>query len=124
MHKYYVKIEVIFMNKYTQACRPEQRMSNKTLLAILDSRIDYTQASVVATGETIDITNYDQYTINYNIYNRIWIYYEQNQPRRMLLINNNWNVVSFIPSSRKVCVKLESDVGTRVLNFTVPIIFN
>jgi uncharacterized membrane protein len=112
------------MNKYAQACRPEQRMSNNTLLAILDSRIDYTQASVMATGETIDLAKHNQHTINYNIYNRIWIYYEQNQPRRMLLINNNWNVVSFIPSSRKVCVKLESDVGTRVLNFTVPIIFN
>ena len=112
------------MMKYKHACMPDQRLSNKTLLAILSSQIDKTQAIVVATGKTIEISEYDQETINYNIYNLIWIYYEKNQPRRMLLINKNWSVVSFVPYKRNVCVKLESNVGTRTLNITIPTIFN
>lgn len=111
------------MNKTAQACQPDQRMSKSTLLAVLSSRIDYDQAIVVKTGQIIDIKKFDQKTINKNIKEKIWIYYEINQPRRMLLLNNNWSITSFFPSEKNVCVRLDSPAGPRVLNFTLNNIF-
>lgn len=108
------------MNKSARACRPMQRLSKATLLAILNSSPDYSQAIVVETGNIIDISNVDQRTINKNIKDKLWVYYENNEARRVLLVNPNWSITSFNPYKREICVNLENDSGTRLLSYTVP----
>lgn len=105
---------------YTTACRSDQRLSKKTLLSILDSRIDPTRAIVLETGEVVNIEELDIRQINRNYRDKIWVPYEERQPRRMLLTNPNWSILSFSPTTKQICVQLISPVGTRVLNFTVP----
>jgi len=105
---------------YNTACRPEQRLSKKTLLSILDSRIDPDRAIVLETGEVIDIRGLDIREINRNYRDKIWVPYEERQPRRMLLTNPNWRILSFSPTAKKICVELISPAGLRVLNFTIP----
>lgn len=108
------------MNPYLQACLPDQRLSKHSLLAMLDSHIDTSKVIVVSSGEIIDVNGLPQTEINPNINDGTWIYYEDRLPRRILLINPNWQITSFNPASRKVCVQIFAQSGMRVLNFTLP----
>jgi hypothetical protein len=188
-----------------QACSAQTRLSPKTLLAMLNSQLDKSQAIVAETGEILQLTpilaprlqeiidekvadgvwayqsegRKPQFAIlpdgrirdeNFcNLYilksftgailpepilgtsvqvvmgsregraaernyilkyinNGTWLYYEQSQPKRLLLTNPNWSIDSFDPSSRKVCVTLYTKTATgfdlktenlRHLNFTL-----
>lgn len=103
----------------SQPCTNLYSMPKVTLLAMLNSKLDTTRAIVTSTGEVIDISNLAQNIINQNINNGTWVYYELLSPRRMLLVNPNWSIVSFDPMSRKVCVNIIAKSGTRHLNFTL-----
>lgn len=107
------------MNPYLQACLPDQRMSKSTLLAMLNSQLDTSKVIVVATGEVIDVSQMAQTDINPHLNNGSWVYYEENQPRRMLLTNPQWQITSFNPRSRQVCVQIFAPSGMRVLSFTL-----
>jgi hypothetical protein len=107
-----------------QPCTNIERLQKVTLLAMLNSKPDTTRAIVSKTGEVIDISNLEQNIVNKNINNGTWVYYELLVPRRMLLINPDWSIVSFDPMSKKVCVNINAKSGTRHLNFTLnPLIF-
>jgi len=108
------------MNPYLQACLPDQRLSKATLLAMLDSNIDTSKVIVVSSGEIIDVSQMAQTDINPNLNNGTWTYYEDRLPRRLLITNPNWKIVSFNPASRLVCVQIFPLSGMRVLNFTLP----
>ena len=53
------------------------------------------------------------------INNGTWLYYEQSNPRKMLLTNPNWDIVSFDSRTRNVCVTMNASSGARNLNFTL-----
>jgi hypothetical protein len=90
------------------------------MLAMLESKIDRTKAIVVGTDQIIDLTNMDFNEYRTKISNGEWSYYEEYLPRRMLISNPNWKVLSFEPKTRFVCVEITSTKGTRLLNFTLP----
>lgn len=107
------------MNPYTQACLPDQRLSKYTLLAMLDSQLNTSKVIVAATGEVIDVSRMAQPTILPHIDSGTWVYYEESLPRRMLLTNPEWQIISFNPQSRQVCVRIFAKSGMRALNFTL-----
>ena len=102
-----------------QPCTNLATMPKVTLLAMLNSSLDKSRAIVTSTGAVIDISNVAQNIINQNINNGTWVYYELLTPRRTLLTNPNWTIVSFDPMSRKVCVDISANSGKRHLNFTL-----
>lgn len=102
-----------------QACSNPYTLPKSTLLAMLKSNLDYTQAVVVATGEVINLSGISKNVIQTNINNKVWVYYEQLLPRKMLILNPNWKINSFDPMSRNVCVSIFANSGTTVLNFTL-----
>lgn len=53
------------------------------------------------------------------INNGTWLYYEQSNPRRILLTNPDWTIDSFNSRTRNVCVTLNASSGARHLNFTI-----
>ena len=103
----------------SQPCTNLALIPKETLLAMLNSSIDKSRAIIVETGQVISISNISQNIINSNINNGTWVYYELLLPRRMFLTNPNWRIVSFDSMSRKVCVDISADSGTRRLNFTL-----
>lgn len=103
----------------SQACSNIANLNKPTLLAMLPSKVDRSRAIVVETGTVIDITDISQNIINTNINNHTWVYYEEKLPRRMLLTNPNWTIVSFDPLSRNVCVDIFAVSGKNRLNFTL-----
>ncbi len=103
-----------------QACSNPYTLPHSTLLAMLESKIDTTRAIVVATDEVIDLTGMDYHIYRPKINSGEWVYYEEYQPRRLLLTNPNWSILSFDPPTRLVCVQLFTPNGTRMLNFTLP----
>jgi hypothetical protein len=107
------------MNLNRQACVPDQRLAKATLLAMLDSKLDTTRAIVVSTGEIIDISQLPPTEILPHINDGTWVFFEELLPRRMLVINKNWQIVSFYPRTRMVCVKIFANSGMRLLNFTL-----
>ena len=107
------------MNLSKQSCQPDQNLRNKTLLAFLPSQIDTSKAIVVGTGQVIDISQMAHEDIYSNFNNGTWVYYEKLQPRRMLVSNNNWTVVSFSPRTRLVCIYIQTNSGSRMLNITL-----
>lgn len=107
------------MNPFKQSCQPDQNLRNKTLLAFLPSQIDMSKAIVVGTGQVIDISNMTHEQIYPNFNNGTWVYYENLQPRRMLVSNNNWTVVSFSTKTRLVCIYIQTKFGNRMLNITL-----
>lgn len=107
------------MNPYTQACLPDQRLSKSTLLAMLNSKLDTSKVIVAATGEVIDVSEMADSEILPHINDGSWVYYEEFLPRRMLLTNPDWQITSFNPKSRLVCVQIFAVSGMRVLNFTL-----
>ena len=86
---------------------------------MLNSNPDKSRAIVVETGQVVYLSNVSQNIINHNINNGTWVYYELLTPRRTLLTNPNWTIVSFDPMSRKVCVDISANSGKRHLNFTL-----
>lgn len=108
------------MSTFENACLPDQRLSKNTLLAMLPSSLDTTKGIIKETGEIIDLTNLSENVIKTNIKNKVWVYYEELLPRRMLLTNPNWTITSFNPKRRNVCVIISTNSGDRVLNFTLP----
>ena len=108
------------MNPFMQSCLPDQKLSKSTLLAMLDSDIDTSKVVSTSSGAIIDISNMQPSEIRPNLNSGLWVYYENRMPRRMLASNNNWQIVSFNPSSRLVCVKIFAPSGMRMLNFTLP----
>lgn len=107
------------MNLYTQACLPDQRLSKNSLLAMLYSHLDTSRAIVVETGAVIDISGMLPAEINPHLNDKTWVYYEECQPRRMLLTNTDWQISSFNPRTRQVCVRIFAQSGMRALNFTL-----
>lgn len=108
------------MNPFTRACIPDQIMSRATLLGFLDSKEDTSKAIVVSSGEIIDLANVTQAVINGHLNDRTWVYFEERQPRRMLLTNPNWIITAYNPALRKVCVEMTATSGIRNLSFTLP----
>jgi hypothetical protein len=108
------------MNPHLQACFPDQRLSKLTILAMLDSSLDTSKAIEVSSGNIIDISKKLQSEINVNLNNGTWIYFENRLPKRILLTSQNWEILSFNPSSRLVCVQMNTKSGMRVLSFTLP----
>ena len=103
----------------SQPCTNLQTLPKATLLAMLNSKVDDSKAIVVETGEVIILSNVSENIINKNINNRTWVYYELLLPRRMLLTNPNWTIVSFDGSSRNVCVDIFAISGKIKFNFTL-----
>jgi len=108
------------MNPYLQACIPDQRLAKSTLLAMLDSNLDESKVLVVSSGNILDISQIEQTEINSRIKDGTWVFYENRLPRRLLIGNQNWRIVSFNPKSRLVCVQIFAKSGMRMLNFTLP----
>lgn len=108
------------MNPYLQACIPDQRLSKSTLLAMLDSNLDKSKVFVVSSGDILDVRQTEQTEINSKINNGTWVFYEDRLPRRLLVGNQNWRIVSFNSKSRLVCVQIFAKSGMRMLNFTLP----
>ena len=102
-----------------KACSNPYTLPKSTLLAMLKTNPDYSRAVVVATGEVLDISTTPKNVIQSNINKKVWVYYEQLLPRKMLILNSNWTVNSFDPFSRNVCVSIFANSGTTVLNFTL-----
>lgn len=90
------------------------------MLGMLHSNLDKTKAIVVETGAVLSLGNYTQDEINTNINNKIWVYYENESPRKMFLLNPNWVINSFDPATRNVCVAMTTQSGTRTFNLTLP----
>lgn len=103
-----------------QACSNYYTLPKATLLAMLESKLDTTKAIVVGTDQIIDLTGMDYHIYHPKINSGEWAYYEEYQPRRLLIQNPNWVVVSFDPPTRFACVQITSDKGNRLLNFTLP----
>ena len=103
----------------SQPCTNLQTLPKATLLAMLNSQADKSRAIVVETGEVIILSNVSENIIKYNINNGTWVYYELLLPRRMLLTNPNWTIVSFDGSSRNVCVDISAISGKIKFNFTL-----
>lgn len=103
-----------------QACSNTYTLPPATLLAMLESKIDTSKAIIVSTNEIVNLSNMDFHIYKAKINSGEWVYYEELQPRRLLVSNPNWTIVSFDPPSRFVCVQISSPNGTRMLNFTLP----
>jgi len=86
---------------------------------MLSSKLDTSRVIVAATGEIIDVSGLAASEINSHINDGSWVYYEELLPRRMLLTNPNWQITSFNPKSRSVCVQIFAVSGMRALNFTL-----
>jgi hypothetical protein len=108
------------MNPFSQVCLPDQRLSKSTILAMLDSKIDASKVIVVSSGEIINVQDISLSVIHNNINNRVWVYYETLLPRRIFLTNPNWEIKSFNPSTRMVCIQMFASSGTRNFNITLP----
>jgi hypothetical protein len=104
---------------YIQPCTKTDRLRPPTLLAMLPSLEDTSRAIVKNTGEVIDISQVPSSIIQKNINDKIWVYYELSKPRQILLLNPNWIINSFDPSTKLVCVTLVNNVSTVYLNFTL-----
>ena len=103
-----------------QACSNPYTLPKNTLLAMLESKIDTNKAIIIASGEIIDLTGMDFHVYKPKIASGEWVYYEEYLPRRLLVSNPNWNIISFDPPTRFVCVEIFSSNGRRILNFTLP----
>lgn len=177
------------------ACVKQERLSKQTLLALLDSQLDFSKGIVAQTGSPIDFTTilnpvlksvvqqkvndgawaypdelnrpsfriatngdllddnksnltilvdpffpgplpatFPSQTVVLNsregknailnnvtkyINNGTWLYYEQSNPKRILLTNPDWTIASFDSRTRNVCVTLNASSGARHLNFTL-----
>jgi hypothetical protein len=86
---------------------------------MLSSKVDTSKAIITATGEVIDISGMTQKEILPHINDGSWVYYEELLPRRLLLTQPEWEITSFNPKSRMVCVRIYATSGMRVLNFTL-----
>lgn len=106
------------------ACYPYERLPKSTLLAMLESQLDTTKAIVVGTGEIIELADFSQNFINSRIKSGTWVYYEELQPRRMMVSNPYWTIISFDPFSRSACVQLFTNSGMRMLSFILPNLSN
>ena len=52
------------------------------------------------------------------------MYYEEQQPRRMLLTSKSWYINSFDPVTRTVCVTIDSGKAISTLSFFLnPIVY-
>lgn len=107
------------MNPYRQACLSDQQLSKSTLLAMLDSKLDPSRAIVATTGEVIDISQTSINEIKSHLDDGSWVYYEENNARRLLLTNPDWRITSFNPATRSACVSIFTKYGMRVLNFSL-----
>lgn len=108
------------MSKKWSSCSSFERLPKATLLAMLDSYIDDTQAIEVGTGRIFTLSNKSAIEIRNKIDSGEWVYYERLQPRRMMISNPDWSIVSFDPSTRHVCVNINTNSGSHTLNFTLP----
>lgn len=108
------------MNPYTRACLPDERLSKSTLLAMLPSHIDYKKVIEKSSGQIINIENMDQTEVNPRINDGSWVYFEDLQPRRILLTSKSWRILSFNPSSRNVCVQMFNQSGMVNFTFVLP----
>lgn len=107
------------MMRNLNACSKTERLQNVTLLAMLPSNPDFSQAIVRETGEVVDLAGIAKNVVQRNINTKVWVYYEQAVPRKLLLLNPNWAINSFDPKTRNVCVTIFTGSGNRVLNFTL-----
>lgn len=102
------------------ACSSNNPMSKKTLLALLPSKIDPDHVLVAATGEVLDVTDQPPKTINSNFRSKIWLPIEESSPRKLLLYNEDkWEITSFDPQTRQVCVNYTNSAGTQHFSFAI-----
>lgn len=105
--------------KYRQACQTNQTISKKSLLAMLHSSPNMDKGIIVATGEVIDLVGLPENTVKSYLRDGTLVYFEESQPRQILLLQPNWIVTSFDAASRQVCVQIFAESGMRALNFTI-----
>lgn len=105
--------------KYRQACQVNQNLSKKSLLAMLHSSPNKDKGIIVATGEVVDLAGLPENTVKTYLRNGTLVYFEESQPRQMLLLQPNWAITSFDPLNRQVCVQIFAESGMRALNFTI-----
>lgn len=108
------------MNKKWSSCSSFEKLPKATLLAMLDSYLDKTQAIEVGSGKIIDLSTKSAIETRNKIDSGEWVYYERLQPRRMMVTNPNWMITSFDPTTRSVCVSIYTNSGIQNLNFTLP----
>ena len=104
---------------YRQACSSTQRLSKKSLLSMLHSNQDRTRGIIVSTGEVVNLEGLPQNTINNYLKNGTLVYFEESQPRQMLLLQPNWAISSFDPENREVCVQMYTNSGMRPLSISL-----
>lgn len=109
-----------------RACSPVHRLSKATFLAMLTSNVDTDNIRVVATGEVISLSNVDEIDVEKNINKGIWERIELSYPRKLYLEldNDDWDIISFNPESREVCVEIRTSNGTRTTSQTLPDLSN
>ena len=106
--------------KKVSSCSFFEKLPKVTLLAMLDSWIDTSQAIEVGTGRVFDLSNISTIEVRKKIKDGTWVYYERLQPRRMMVTNPDWQIVSFDYYTRNVCVNIYTRSGAQTLNFTLP----
>lgn len=107
------------------ACQKDENLSKSTVLAMLSSNLDKTKAIILSTGEVINLLDeegnsiYSAQQIQNLLNNKTLVYYENSLPRRLLLTNPNWTIVSFTPDDGNVCIMMESPSGKRQLSINL-----
>lgn len=111
------------MSKKWSSCSSFERIPKATLLAMLESYLDKTQAIEVGTGKIIRLSTRPAIEVRNKLDSGEWVYYERLQPRRMMITNPDWSIISFEPTTRSVCVNIRNKSGVHTLNFTLPQLF-
>jgi len=101
----------------TTACRSLQTMTKQNLLALLPSSIDSDFVIEASTGDLINTNDVSQKLININLNKRTWLPREVFSPRKLLLYNDNWQIQSFNPKRREVCIVFTNNVRASI---TIP----
>lgn len=109
-----------------RACQNNQRLSKATFLAMLPTNIDTTTVKEVSTGQEISVVGVAEIDIQRNINSGTWARIERSQPRKFYveLDNSDWDIISFNPIRREVCLEIRSGVGTRITTQILPNLSN
>lgn len=97
--------------KPKRACDGSQKMSKRSLLALLPSRPDPTYILEVSTGKTIRIdsinTKAKPFDLKNGLYSKKYMPIETSLPRKKLLESKNWEIKSFNPNTKEVCISFK-----------------
>lgn len=109
-----------------RACLDTHRINKSTFLAMLPTNIDNDNVRVVTTGETISVTKVAERDIRKNIKNGVWERIELSQPRKLYveLNDEDWDILSFNPEKREVCVEVRNSKRTITTSHILPDLSN